>query len=221
MERQYRNLGYFSLLLVAFVGLGFYKPYFSLIPDFGPDLTPLVQVHAMVLICLVVLLVVQPFLIRYGKRALHRTLGKLTYVVMPLLVFSCVGVVMKEYHERLHQNLPPIIALKSGYSDVAQLCLLVVFYALAIINRRNIPVHMRYMIAVVLILAPAGLARVFGYWFDIPRFPSGLATDLLLDAVLIGLIIFDRRNKLNYRPYLLVLALFVVSHIGFIAVYPR
>jgi uncharacterized membrane protein len=215
MERHYRNLGYFLLILVAFVAAGFYKPYFALIPNFDPGITPLVQVHAMLLMGLVALLVAQPLLIRYKQRTLHRSLGKLSYILMPLLVASCVGVISKEYDEALAQTSSVEHALRSIFSDAAQLVLLVVFYVLAVLNRRNVPVHMRYMIAVALIVAPAGIARVLGYWFYVPRYESGLASNAVLDAVLIALIVFDRRHHLNYRPYLLVLPLFVLSHAAF------
>lgn len=176
-------------------------------------ISPLVQVHAILLMGLVALLVAQPLLIRYKKRALHQSLGKLTYFLMPLLVASCVGVIVKEYDEALLRSASIEAALRSIFSDVAQLSLLVLFYLLAILNRRNVAAHMRYMIAVALIVAPAGIARVLGYWFDVPRYPSGLASNALLDAVLIALILFDRRKHLNFRPYLLVLPLFVLSHV--------
>lgn len=215
MERHYRNLGYFLLILVAFVAAGFYKPYFALIPNFDPGITPLVQVHALLLMGLVALLVAQPLLIRYKQRNLHKGLGKLTYVLMPLLVASCVGVISKEYDEALAQTSSIEHALRSIFSDVAQLVLLVIFYVLAIVNRRNVPAHMRYMIAIALIVAPAGIARVLGYWFEVPRYASGLASNAVLDAVLIALIVFDRRHHLNYRPYLVVLPLFVLSHATF------
>ena len=215
MERHYRNLGYFLLILVAFVAAGFYKPYFALIPNFDPGITPLVQVHALLLMGLVALLVAQPLLIRYKQRNLHKSLGKLTYVLMPLLVASCVGVISKEYDEALAQTSSIEHALRSIFSDVAQLVLLVIFYVLAIVNRRNVPAHMRYMIAIALIVAPAGIARVLGYWFEVPRYASGLASNAVLDAVLIALIVFDRRHHLNYRPYLVVLPLFVLSHATF------
>src|ERR1700727_1947208 len=133
MERQYRNLGYFLLILVAFVAVGFYKPYFALIPNFDPGITPLVQVHAILLMSFVALLVAQPLLIRYRQRELHKSLGRLTYFLMPLLVASCVGVIFKEYAEALSRA--PATALRSIFSDVAQLLLLVVFYMLAILNR--------------------------------------------------------------------------------------
>jgi uncharacterized membrane protein len=214
MERQYKNLGYFLIFLIAFVAAGFYKPYFALIPNFDPSITPLVQVHAILLMSFVALLVAQPLLIRYKKRALHKSLGKLTYFLMPLLVASCVGVIFKEYDEALRSGSVEA-ALRSIFSDVAQLLLLVFFYLLAILNRHNVPVHMRYMIAVALIVAPAGIARVLGYWFAVPRYASGLASNALLDAVLLALILFDRRNRLNFRPYLLVLPLFVLSHVAF------
>lgn len=215
MERQYKNLGYFLLILVAFVAVGFYKPYFALIPHFDAGITPLVQVHAILLMSFVALLVAQPLLIRYRRRALHKSLGKLSYFLMPLLVASCVGVIFKEYDEALARSASVETALRSIFSDVAQLLLLVVFYLLAILNRRNVPAHMRYMIAVALIAAPAGIARVLGYWFEVPRYASGLASNALLDIVLIALILFDRRNHLNYRPYMLVLPLFVLSHAAF------
>jgi hypothetical protein len=214
VERQYKNLGYFLIVLVALVAVGFYKPYFALIPNFDPSITPLVQVHAILLMSFVALLVAQPLLIRYRKKGLHKSLGKLTYFLMPLLVASCVGVILKEYDEALRSGSVEA-ALRSIFSDVAQLLLLVFFYLLAILNRHNVPIHMRYMIAVALIVAPAGIARVLGYWFEIPRYASGLASNALLDAVLIALILFDRRNHLNYRPYMLVLPLFVLSHAAF------
>ncbi len=215
MERHYKNLGYFLLILVAFVAAGFYKPYFALIPNFDASITPLVQVHATLLMGFVALLVAQPLLIRYRQKNLHKSLGKLTYFLMPLLVASCVGVISKEYDEALARTPSVEHALRSIFSDVAQLVLLVIFYVLAIVNRRNVPAHMRYMIAIALIVAPAGIARVLGYWFDVPRYESGLASNALLDVVLIALIVFDRRHHLNYRPYLLVLPLFVLSHAAF------
>lgn len=215
MERQYKNLGFFLLILVAFVAAGFYKPYFSLIPNFDASITPLVQAHAILLMSFVALLVAQPLLIRNQQRELHKILGKLTYLLMPVLVASCVGVIFKEYDEALARTASVELALRAIFSDGAQLLLLIVFYLLAILNRRNVPVHMRYMIAVALIVAPAGIARVLGYWFEVPRYPSGLASNALLDAVLIALILFDRRNQLNFRPYLLVLPLFVLSHAAF------
>jgi uncharacterized membrane protein len=215
VERQYKNLGYFLLILVAFVAAGFYKPYFSLIPNFDASITPLVQAHAILLMSFVALLVVQPLLIRNKQRELHKILGKLTYLLMPVLVASCVGVIFKEYDEMLSRTGSVALAMRSVFSDAAQLFLLVVFYLLAILDRRNVPLHMRYMIAVALIVAPAGIARVLGYWFEVPRYASGLASNALLDVVLIALIIYDRRNPLNFRPYLLVLSLFVLSHAAF------
>ncbi len=215
MERQYKNLGYFLLILVAFVAAGFYKPYFSLIPNFDASITPLVQAHAILLMSFVALLVAQPILIRNKQRELHKIFGKLTYLLMPVLVASCVGVIFKEYDEALSRAASVELAVRAIFSDTAQLFLLMLFYLLAVLNRRNIPVHMRYMIAVALIVAPAGIARVLGYWFEVPRYASGLASNALLDAVLIALILYDRRNHLNFRPYLLVLPLFVLSHAAF------
>lgn len=206
------------LLLAVFVAFGFYKPFFSMIPHFDAGITPLVLVHATALMLFVALLVAQPLLVRYKKREVHRIIGRITYVLMPVILATCIGVIFKEYGEGLQRYGTPAAALRYVYSDAAQLLLLMVFYALAILNRKNIPVHMRYMIAVALIIAPAGIARVLGYWFDVPRFQSGLSSYLFLDAVLVALILFDRGYKLSLRPYMLVLTCFVVFQAGYVAV---
>lgn len=215
MERQYKNLGFFLFFLVALIVAGFYKPYFALIPNFDPNITPLVQVHAILLMSFVALLVAQPLLIRFKHRGIHKNLGKFTYFLMPFLVASCVGVIFKEYGEALSRSASVETALRSIFSDAAQLLLLVICYGLAILNRRDVPAHMRYMIVVALIVAPAGIARVLGYWFDVPRYASGLTSNALLDAVLIALILFDRRNHLDCGPYLRVLPLLLLSHTTF------
>ena len=93
MERQYKNLGYFLIVLVAFVAVGFYKPYFALIPNFDPSITPLVQVHAILLMSFVALLVAQPFLIRYKIKGPSQELGQ-----AHLLPHALVGGVMRRRH---------------------------------------------------------------------------------------------------------------------------
>ena len=85
MEKQYKNLGYYFLILLVFVALGFYYPYFSLFPEFK-SVTIIIHIHAIALFLWLVILMVQPLLIRYQKYEAHKKLGKFTYFLLPIVI---------------------------------------------------------------------------------------------------------------------------------------
>jgi hypothetical protein len=66
------------------------------------------------------------------------------------------------------------------------------------------------MICITLVLLPAGLARTLGYWFNIRQASSQAVCLVLIDALLVSLIAYDRRRRLPARPYLLVLLAYIV-----------
>ena len=84
MERSYRNLCYVLPILLPIFLAGFWIPYLSEIPHFDVSITTAVHVHAILLFSFLILLIVQPLAIRYGAFSIHRILGKLSNVLMPL-----------------------------------------------------------------------------------------------------------------------------------------
>ena len=105
MERAYHNIGYFLLALPLIFVAGFWIPYLSEILRFDPSITVPVHLHALLLFAWVVLLVVKPLAIRRGAFNLHRVLGRISYVLMPLIVASAVAMLYKEHHEHLASGL--------------------------------------------------------------------------------------------------------------------
>jgi hypothetical protein len=210
MERAYRNLGYFLLALPLIFAAGFWIPYLSEIPSFDPSITVPVHLHALLLFAWIVLLMVQPLAIRSGNFRLHRTLGRTSYVLMPLIVISAAAMLHKEYHEHLAGGMHASAALTAEFLSVCQLGLLGTFYCLAIarIRRRDVAAHMRYMICIALILLPAGLARTFGYWFGIKQATSQTYCFIVIDLCLLSLVWLDRSRRLS-RPYFQALAIYV------------
>ena len=75
MERAYRNLGYVLVALLPIFVAGFWIPYLSQIPRFDESITTAVHIHAALLFCFLVLLIVQPLAIRYKAFSTHRILG--------------------------------------------------------------------------------------------------------------------------------------------------
>jgi hypothetical protein len=203
MERAYRNLGYFLLALLPIFVAGFWIPYLSEIPAFDPSITPAVHVHALLLFTWIALLVFQPLAIRYRAFSAHRLLGKVSYVVMALIVPFTLAMIWKEYHEKLSGGTSSIDALKAEFVSAAQLVLTVTMYVLAIvrIQKRDVPAHMRYMICIAFFLLPAGLARTLGYWFGVKQVTSQTISLAVIETCLAVLIAFDIRRQLNARPY--------------------
>jgi hypothetical protein len=212
MERAYRNLGYVLIALLPIFIAGFWIPYLSEIPHFDESITTAVHIHAVLLFCFLLLLIIQPLVIRYKAFSTHRNLGKLANILIPFALVFSVAMLWKEYHEHLNDGATSLMARNAEFLSTAQLLLLGALYGVSISSarQRDIAAHMRYMICITLVLLPAGLARTLGYWFHMRQAPSQTVCLVMIDALLLALISFDRRRRLTGRPYILVLLAYVV-----------
>ncbi len=218
MERAYRNLGYVLLLLLPIFIAGFWIPYLSQIPHFDQSITIAVHIHAVLLFCFLLLLIVQPLVIRYKAFSTHRFFGKLSNILVPFILVFSVVMLWKEYHEHLSDGASTHMARNAEFLSAVQLLLFGTLYSFSIasIRQRNVAAHMRYMICITLVLLPAGLARTLGYWFRVRQSTSQMVCLALIDAALLALIAFDRRQRLAGHPYRLVLAAYVVLEVFWI-----
>jgi hypothetical protein len=215
MERAYRNLGYVLLVLLPIFLAGFWVPYFSEMPHFEPSITTSVHIHAALLFCFLLLLIVQPLAIRYKAFSVHRTLGKLSNLLIPFVLIFSAAMLFKEYHEHLADGAMPNIARNAEFLSGAQLLLFGTLYGLSIaaIRRRDVATHMRYMICIALVLLPAGLARTLGYWFGVRQSVSQTVCFVLIDALLLALIVFDQRRQSRARVYIGVLLVYLLIEV--------
>jgi hypothetical protein len=218
MDKAYRHLAFFFLALPPLMILGFWIPYLADIPRFEPSITTTVHIHALLLFTWISMLVIQPFLINRGLFAVHRYVGKMSYLIMPLILLFAGAMLQKEYREHLAAGLDSGTALRAEYLSTAQLLLLGAFYGLAVVSvkKRDGAAHMRYMICIALVLLPAGLARVLGYWCGISQSASQAICLAVIDVALVGLIIFDKRRRLAALPYLIALASYAAVETGWI-----
>ena len=219
MQSAYRNIGYVLLVLPLIVIAGFWIPYFSEIPKFEPSITTAVHVHALLLFAWVALLVIQPLAIRSGSFSIHRMLGKASYFLMPLVLIFAIAMLRKEFQEHLASGMNVVAARSAEYLSSSQLVLFAAFYGLAVarIQKRDVAGHMRYMICIALVLLPAGLARMLGYWFNVSQGSSHTVSLAVIDLWLVFLIIFDRRRRLSAHPYAVALAAYFVVEAGWFA----
>ena len=219
MEKQYKYLSYFFLVFIVFVALGFYYPYFSLFPEFK-SVTQIIQIHATALLFWVVVLIVQPFLITYKKFKAHRLVGKFTYFLMPVIIISSVGVLRQQYTEGMEQKMTSAESFKTLYTSAAGLISIIIYYSLAVYNiwKGNVSYHMRYMICLALEFIPPSFGRTLGYWFYMRQYYTYNISIILCMLILITLIIYDRKKKLDYKPYVIALCIFSITQIIWFAI---
>ncbi len=105
MEKSYKYLGYFFLLLIPLTIAGFYKTYIIQFPNFKENITYFIHVHAFIALAWIGILIVQPFLIVNKKFSLHRKVGKISYIVFPLLVLSFVPQIIRTANSANPKNL--------------------------------------------------------------------------------------------------------------------
>ena len=215
METGYKYIGYFFLVFIVFVALGFYYPYFSLFPTFK-TVTAIVHIHALALFLWVFILITQPLLITYKKFKIHRFIGRFTYFLMPIIILSSIGVLRQQYNEGIGQKMTSVESFKTLFTSATGLIEIIIFYTLAINNilKGNISFHMRYIICLSLEFIPPSFGRTLGYWLNIRQYYTYNISMLLCFLILIILIIHDRINDLNYKPYIIALLILLSFHIS-------
>ena len=196
MEKAYKNAGYFALLLIPLVILGFYKTYFSQFPDFSVKITLFHHLHAAIASVWVLILITQPFLARNGRYKIHKSIGKISYFIFPLLILSFVPLIM-----RILASDHPIIS----FFPIADCILLILFYSLAVYNRRNTPKHMRYMIGTAIVFLSPIIARIGPNLIGLSHNVTQISLYGFIYFVLISLIFLDRKHDNNFRPYLIII----------------
>ncbi len=207
MEKEYRNIGFIFLLFIPLTFLGFYKTYFVLSPEFEGTVDVYTHIHAFAASLWITLLIVQPLLIRSKNFSLHRSFGKISYFVFFALIISFIPQMIKEYGKGL-------FPLNASFDIV----LLMLFYFLAIKHKKEVATHMRYMIAIALIFVGPTLGRIIFFLLDLKNLGPLHIPYLVVIAILLGLIYWDRKNGKNYKPYVVSLAAFSIYLISLYAI---
>ncbi len=198
----YQLISASSILILAVVTWGFYRTYLVFFPGFS-GFSMVHHFHGAMMITWITMLIIQPLLIMKGKVRLHKLIGKVSYIVAPLVVVSIfltaeLGYLRPE-PQLAHADKVAAIAL-----PIPAMFAFAILYALAVINSRNTHNHLRYIIGTALLMIGPGLGRVLITYFDVP-FPVAV-TSILILAALISLIlaINDVLKSKNYTAYSIV-----------------
>lgn len=205
MEKVYKNLGYYFILLIPLTFLGFYKTYFNQFPTFS-ETNILIHLHAIIATIWVLMLIIQPILIKLKRKNTHRNIGKLSYIIFPLLIISFVPQML-----RLFNSDDP----KLLFFPLSDCIALIIFYSLSIYYRHNVVKHMRFMIGAALVFLSPTLGRIGSFLIGLTDVLTQNLIYIIIYLILIGLILLDRKNKKKYQPYVFILCVWIIHQISF------
>jgi len=202
-----RSGPYFAAFL-ALALLAFWPTYLSIGPASSSFYTHL---HAITATAWMVMLIVQPLAIRARRLQWHRLLGRVSYVLGPLVLGSMVLLA----HNRIRLAASEAYAIQT-YVLYLQVSLAVVFalsYALAIATRRRMAFHARFMVGTGLTLIDPVVIRLM-FWADpTPTWNYQWFTFGLTDAVLVTLIWLERDARAGRRVFPAMLIVFVLAQL--------
>lgn len=201
--------GYFFLGLFGLAIAGFWPSYFAKFFDGTADFTFYFHFHAFFAVLWIIMLIAQPILIRQKKFELHRKIGKLSYIVVPLIFVSIILLA----HSTLRGPKDNVgLELWVPFKD---LLIFAVGYGIAIKYRQTMAIHARGMIVAGIVLIEPALVRLISYVFfpDAGFAPQGyIGTIVTVYALLIGLIVYERKQKVGRWVFPLTLGLYLFVH---------
>lgn len=206
MDKSYKYLGYFLLLLIPLTIVAFFKTYIVQFPNFQPNNNWFIHLHAIIATVWISMLIIQPFLILNRKFAIHRVVGKCSYIVFPLLILSFIPQIIRILNSEKPENI---------FFTGADSVLLILFYSSAIYYRKMSPIHMRYMIATALVFLGPTIGRIGPIWFKWPEIFTQNVQYAIIYSSLISLVVYDKSKGKNYKPYLVAIGCFFIHQIVF------
>jgi uncharacterized membrane protein len=199
----FRRSSIYLALLLPFIVAGFWPTYFSRIPV---ETSIRVHVHGVAMSLWYLLLVGQAYLIRTNRRPLHRKIGRLSYVLVPVIALSTLSMA----HHRLQESgLNP----ETLYFFYVQLSLLVYFllaYGLAIANKAIPLVHARFMVCTALALIDPIFGRILYNSFGINYPLMQVLTYSLVGVIFLWLAVWDARHAPTSRVFAGMFVAFLV-----------
>jgi uncharacterized membrane protein len=206
----YSHAWLYFLLAMAVIIAGFVPSFFTKLPT--TDAWH--HLHGMTATAWLTLLVVQPFLYRRGNLKLHRKLGKISYLLVPMLAIGGTKMIQLMIQRRM--EYPPLEAYRLAFIDTVSLIFFITFFVLAIQHVRTTALHARYLASTVILLLPPGLGRLL---FNTIPAVNTFSIDLhicfvIMELAILLLLLDDKRRDGHFsKPYLQLAAVVVGIHL--------
>lgn len=199
-----RSGPYFAgLLLVALVA--FWPSYLS---QLGAN-SAYTHLHAFTATLWMLMLIAQPVTIRTRRRAWHRALGRVSYGLVPVILASMILLA----HNRI-EGLGGEAFARQTYVLYLQVSLVTLFgfsYALAVLKRRDMVLHARFMICTGITLIDPVVIRLMLWANSAPSWNYQWFTFGLTDLVILTFIWLERDTRRGRWVFPVMLPVFALA----------
>lgn len=213
MDKFYKHSEWLILAVILLIIWGFSKPYFLLFPEFQGVMS-VEHYHFVLMAMWCVILFTQPLLIKYKKIEIHRILGKLTFILIPLLLHSIFLVIKASYYSKLGEVSQTQVLARLAI-QLPDIFAFAFFYVLAIVYKKNTKYHLRFMLATALLMFGPAIFRIFRDHFGIIPINASSYTFIASDILCLGFLLYDIYKKQPYQPFLIILITLLIEHFIF------
>ena len=176
------------------------------------------HMHGMALILWCLMLISQSYLIHSNKRALHRQIGKLSYALVPIMLFSTIDLLRYKLH-----SVPTLQTMDYFFVAlvVNALIVFIILYGLAIYNRKQSGLHARFMLCTIFPFFTPATDRIIYIYIKplvmyLPTIEGNPIAPVvgfaLADVLLIGLCVWDWRSHKRISVFPIALLLLLAYH---------
>lgn len=186
-------------ILFILLQVAFHPTYLRYFPQFH-EFSWIHHTHGALMVSWMVMLIVQPYLIYKGKYRTHRLIGNASYFTAPLILISMFLATRVNYLKTVGKIPFEDVAHIQALNFITPLIFLL-FYSLAIIHKRDVFRHKRYMIGTSFIMVTAVLSRLLYLIFGSSIEPYDFFIPLYLGVIISGvLLVNDLLKKKNPVP---------------------
>lgn len=220
-------------LLIPLTFLGFNPSYFSKI---FTGLPSIFHIHVFFMVMWIAMILIQPWLIFKKKTKLHKSIGKFSYFLMPLVLLTTWLMIRHSYFKFIAdetskfasegKKIPAdeMIINAAEYMNIGVLywLWLAIFYSLAVINRKKIVLHATFMFAAILTLLGPTVDRILIPYFIKYNLQVNffITTFILIDLILAALLIYQWKKGLTPKATMTALGIYIFGQAIFF-MFPR
>lgn len=203
------RLIFFFIFLLLITIAGFYKTYLVKFPNFK-GFTWVHHFHGAVMLLWILMLIIQPVLIKTKRIEMHRIVGMVSYFIFPLLVFSFFLVSRASYLRNI-VTVGEIEALSGMTNGIPDMFYISILYGFGLYYKKRTSYHIRFFASIGLMILGPGLGRFLIVFCGFPPMIAILSMMGCIAIVALVWMLNDRINRKSEFPMAVFLTIIAIT----------
>jgi hypothetical protein len=191
------------IILFTLMQVAFHPSYLQYFPEFH-EFSWVHHVHGALMVSWMLMLIIQPYLILKKNYKVHGLIGKVSYVTAPLVIISMILITKLNYLKLVGEMPFKDVAAWQSLNIITPFNFLL-FYSLAIIHKKEVYKHKRYMIGTVFTIFGAISSRLLTIIFGAKiNFFAFFISEYFGLSIVLLLLLNDIIKKANPIPFTII-----------------